>query len=122
VIVPKKRACHLATSVREVSKGASELLPLVVVSNLRNTVKYLKENFVQVIACSEKANNNYYDADLTGSMAFIFGSEDKGIQPLLEKEADEMIKIPIDSKLESLNVSNATSVILFEAKKQRMVI
>ena len=55
-------------------------------------------------------------------MAFIFGSEDKGIQPLLEKEADEMIKIPIDSKLESLNVSNATSVILFEAKKQRMVI
>lgn len=122
VIVPKKRACHLATSVREVSKGASELLPLIVVSNLRNTVKYLKENFVQVIACSEKANNNYYDADLTGSMAFIFGSEDKGIQPLLEKEADEMIKIPIDSKLESLNVSNATSVILFEAKKQRMAI
>ena len=122
MIVPRKRACHLAASVREVSKGASELLPLIVVSNLRNTVKYLKENFVQVIACSEKANNNYYDADLTGSMAFIFGSEDKGIQPLLEKEADEMIKIPIDSKLESLNVSNATSVILFEAKKQRMVI
>ena len=57
---------------------------------------------------------------MTGPLAFIMGSEEKGIQSLLEKEADKMIKIPIESKLESLNVSNATSVILFEAKKQRI--
>jgi 23S rRNA (guanosine2251-2'-O)-methyltransferase len=120
IIVPKKRACHLTTSVREVSKGASELLPFIVVSNLRNTVKYLKENFIQVIACSGEAESNYFEIDMTGPLAFIMGSEEKGIQSLLEKEADKMIKIPIESKLESLNVSNATSVILFEAKKQRI--
>ena len=119
IIIPKDRACHLTPTVRKVSKAASEIIPVIVVSNLRNTVKMLQRNFIEVYACTGQADLSFFEVDFKGSKALIFGSEDKGIQKFLANEADEKIKIPIDSRLESLNVSNATSVILFEAKRQR---
>ena len=119
IIIPKDRACHLTPTVRKVSKAASEIIPIIVVSNLRNTVKMLQRNFIEIYACSGQADLSYSEVDFKGSKALIFGSEDKGIQKFLANEANEKIKIPIDSRLESLNVSNATSVILFEAKRQR---
>ena len=119
VIIPKDRACHLTPTVRKVSKAASEIIPVIVVSNLRNTVKMLQRNFIEIYACTGQANLSFFEVDFKGSKALIFGSEDKGIQKFLANEANEKIKIPIDSRLESLNVSNATSVILFEAKRQR---
>ncbi|MEC7891073.1 MAG: 23S rRNA (guanosine(2251)-2'-O)-methyltransferase RlmB [Pseudomonadota bacterium] len=120
IIIPKDRACHLTTTVRKVSKAASEIIPVIVVSNLRNTIKILKKYSFEIYACSGEANKNYFEVDFTGPKVLIFGSEEKGIQKFLATEADEKIKIPIDSRLESLNVSNATSVILFEAKRQRI--
>ena len=93
---------------------------MIVVSNLRNTIKILKKYSFEIYACSGEANKNYFEVDFTGPKVLIFGSEEKGIQKFLATEADEKIKIPIDSRLESLNVSNATSVILFEAKRQRI--
>ena len=119
IIIPKDRACHLTPTVRKVSKAASEIIPIIVVSNLRNTVKMLQGNFIEIYACTGQADLSFFEVDFKGSKALIFGSEDKGIQKFLANEADEKIKIPIDSRLESLNVSNATSVILFEAKRQR---
>ncbi len=119
IIIPKDRACHLTPAVRKVSKAASEIIPVIVVSNLRNTVKMLQRNFVEIYACTGQACLSFFEVNFKGSKALIFGSEDKGIQKFLAKEADDKIKIPIDSRLESLNVSNATSVILFEAKRQR---
>ena len=119
IIIPKDRACHLTPTVRKVSKAASEIIPVIVVSNLRNTVKMLQRNFIEIYACTGQANLSFFEVDFKGSKALIFGSEDKGIQKFLANEANEKIKIPIDSRLESLNVSNATSVILFEAKRQR---
>ena len=119
IIIPKDRACHLTPTVRKVSKAASEIIPVIVVSNLRNTIKILKKYSFEIYACSGEANKNYFEVDFTGPKVLIFGSEEKGIQKFLATEADEKIKIPIDSRLESLNVSNATSVILFEAKRQR---
>ena len=119
VIIPKDRACHLTPTVRKVSKAASEIIPVIVVSNLRNTVKMLQRNFIEIYACTGQAELSFFEVDFKGSKALIFGSEDKGIQKFLASEANEKIKIPIDSRLESLNVSNATSVILFEAKRQR---
>jgi 23S rRNA (guanosine2251-2'-O)-methyltransferase len=119
IIIPKDRACHLTPTVRKVSKAASEIIPVILVSNLRNTVKMLQRNFIEIYACTGQADLSYFEVDFKGSKALIFGSEDKGIQKFLANEADEKIKIPIDSRLESLNVSNATSVILFEAKRQR---
>ena len=120
IIVPKDRACHLTPTVRKVSKAASEIIPMIVVNNLRNTIKILKKYSFEIYACSGEANKNYFEVDFTGPKVLIFGSEEKGIQKFLATEADEKIKIPIDSRLESLNVSNATSVILFEAKRQRI--
>lgn len=120
IIIPKDRACHLTPTVRKVSKAASEIIPVIVVSNLRNTIKILKKYSFEIYACSGEANKNYFEVDFTGPKVLIFGSEEKGIQKFLASEADEKIKIPIDSRLESLNVSNATSVILFEAKRQRI--
>lgn len=120
IIIPKDRACHLTPAVRKVSKAASEIIPVIVVSNLRNTIKILKKYSFEIYACSGEANKNYFEVDFTGPKVLIFGSEEKGIQKFLATEADEKIKIPIDSRLESLNVSNATSVILFEAKRQRI--
>jgi 23S rRNA (guanosine2251-2'-O)-methyltransferase len=79
----------------------------------------LQRNSIEIYACTGKADLSFFEVDFKGSRALIFGSEEKGIQKFLANEADEKIKIPIDSRLESLNVSNATSVILFEAKKQR---
>ena len=119
IIIPKDRACHLTPTVRKVSKAASEIIPVIVVSNLRNTIKILKKYSFEIYACSGEANKNYFEVDFTGPKVLIFGSEEKGIQKFLATEADEKIKIPIDSRLESLNVSNATSVILFEAKKTK---
>ena len=119
IIIPKDRACHLTPTVRKVSKAASEIIPIIVVSNLRNTVKMLQRNFIEIYACTGQADLSFFEVDFKGSKALIFGSEDKGIQKFLANEADQKIKIPIDSRLESLNVSNATSVILFEAKRQR---
>ena len=119
IIIPKDRACHLTPTVRKVSKAASEIIPVIVVSNLRNTVKMLRRNFIEIYACTGQADLSFFEVDFKGSKALIFGSEDKGIQKFLANEANEKIKIPIDSRLESLNVSNATSVILFEAKRQR---
>ena len=119
IIVPKDRACHITPTVRKVSKAASEIIPVIVVNNLRNTIKILKKYSFEIYACSGEANKNYFEVDFTGPKVLIFGSEEKGIQKFLATEADEKIKIPIDSRLESLNVSNATSVILFEAKRQR---
>ena len=119
IIIPKDRACHLTPTVRKVSKAASEIIPVIVVSNLRNTVKMLQRNFIEIYACTGQADLSFFEVDFKGSKALMFGSEDKGIQKFLANEANEKIKIPIDSRLESLNVSNATSVILFEAKRQR---
>ena len=119
IIIPKDRACHLTPTVRKVSKAASEIIPVIVVSNLRNTIKMLQRNFIEIYACTGQADLSFFEVDFKGPIAIIFGSEDKGIQKFLANEADEKIKIPIDSRLESLNVSNATSVILFEAKRQR---
>ena len=120
IIVPKDRACHLTPTVRKVSKAASEIIPMIVVNNLRNTIKILKKYSFEIYACSGEANKNYFEVGFPGPKVLIFGSEEKGIQKFLATEADEKIKIPIDSRLESLNVSNATSVILFEAKRQRI--
>ena len=111
IIIPKDRACHLTPTVRKVSKAASEIIPVIVVSNLRNTVKMLQRNFVEIYACSGQADLSFFEVDFKGSRALIFGSEDKGIQKVIANKAKEKIKIPIESRLESLNVSNATSVI-----------
>ena len=120
VVVSKNRACHLTETVRKVSKGASEIVPFVIVNNIKYLLKNLKTVNFNIFGCDGTAEKNYYECDYNLPTAIIMGSEGKGIKPNLKKDINEMIKIPMNEQIESLNVSNACSVILFEARKQRI--
>ena len=119
VMVSKNRACHLTETVRKVSKGASEIVPFVIVNNIKYVLKNLKNLNFNILGCDGTAEKNYYECDYKMPTAIIMGSEDIGIKPNLKKDVDKMIRIPMNKQIESLNVSNACSVILFEARKQR---
>ena len=119
IIVPNKHSCRLTNTVREVSKGATEVIPMISVSNLAKVAKFLIQNNVNIFSCSGKSEMNFYEANFKQSLALIFGSENDGVSKNLEELASEKIKIPMDAKLESLNVSNASSVILLEVFRQR---
>ena len=119
VVVSKNRACHLTETVRNVSKGASEIVPFVIVNNIKYVLKNLKNLNFNILGCDGTAEKNYYECDYKMPTAIIMGSEDIGIKPNLKKDVDDMIRIPMNKQIESLNVSNACSVILFEARKQR---
>ena len=120
VVVSKNRACHLTETVRKVSKGASEIVPFVIVNNIKYLLKNLKTVNFNIFGCDGTAEKNYYECNYKLPTAIIMGSEGKGIKPNLKKDINEMIKIPMNEQIESLNVSNACSVILFEARKQRI--
>jgi 23S rRNA (guanosine2251-2'-O)-methyltransferase len=79
----------------------------------------LKENGIQIIACTEKAADNLYQLDLNTPLALIMGSEEDGISPQLLKDADRLAKIPITGKIESLNVSVAAGIAIYEAIRQK---
>ncbi len=119
IIVPNKNSCRLTNSVREVSKGATEVIPLIMVSSLTKVAKILIQNDVNVFTCSSESKKNFYEANFKQNLALVFGSENDGVSKALEELASEKIKIPMDARLESLNVSNASSVILFEVFRQR---
>ena len=119
IIVPNKNSCRLTNSVREVSKGATEVIPLIMVSSLTKVAKFLIQNDVNLFTCSSESKKNFFEANFKQSLALVFGSENDGVSEALEELASEKIKIPMDTRLESLNVSNASSVILFEVFRQR---
>ena len=119
IIVPNKNSCRLTNSVREVSKGATEVIPLIMVSSLTKVAKFLIQNDVNVFTCSSESKKNFYEANFKQNLALVVGSENDGVSKALEELASEKIKIPMDARLESLNVSNASSVILFEVFRQR---
>ena len=121
VVVPKSRACHLTKSVREVSKGSSELIPFVIVPNLKRITEMLKlRGFLIYGAEGGNQSKSIYDTDFSKKVGLIIGSENTGIQETLKSKCDKMIKIPISNKLESLNAAIATSVIVFEINRQRI--
>jgi 23S rRNA (guanosine2251-2'-O)-methyltransferase len=86
---------------------------------MKKTIQLLKENGIQIIACTEKAADNLYQLDLNTPLALIMGSEEDGISPQLLKDADRLAKIPITGKIESLNVSVAAGIAIYEAIRQK---
>lgn len=123
VIAPKDRACGLTATVSKVASGAAETVPLIHVTNLARTLRMLQDNGVWVVGTSlEGAQGDLYQADLTGPLAIVLGAEGSGIRRLTAEVCDSLIYIPMRGSVESLNVSVATGVCLFEAARQRMVI
>ena len=119
VIIPLKGSAQINSEAIKTSAGALNTLPVCRVSNLEETLKYLRNSGFYVIGATEKAEKYIYDADMKQPVVMIMGSEDIGIDPKLMKAADILVKIPMMGAIQSLNVSAAASVLFFEMVRQR---
>lgn len=122
VIAPKDRAVGLTPVVRKVACGAAETVPFIQVTNLARTLKELQDAGVWIVGAAGEAEQTIYDADLKGKLALIMGAEEKGMRRLTREHCDALVKLPMAGQVESLNVSVATGVCLFEAVRQRRVL
>lgn len=119
VIIPEKGMARIGADAVKTSAGAIHHLPICKVRNLEQTVRYLKESGLSIVAATEKGNKVYTDADFIGPVAIIMGSEDVGISDNLLQLADQKLKIPIMGQIESLNVSVSAALMIYEAVRQR---
>lgn len=119
VLVPRDRAAGLTPVVRKVAAGAAETVPLVAVVNLARTLRYLKDRGIWLVGTDDSADKTLYEADLKGPLALVMGSEGEGMRRLTRECCDLLVSIPMAGAVESLNVSVATGVALFEAVRQR---
>lgn len=101
------------------SAGALSYIPVCRVKDMRKTIQFLKENGIQIVACTEKGSQSLYELNLNSPLALILGSEEDGISPQLLKDADHLAKIPMKGKISSLNVSVAAGVSIYEAIRQK---
>jgi len=121
VIAPKDKSVGITPTVRKVASGAAETMPFYQVTNLARTIRALKDKGIFIVGTllNDQASS-LYDLDLKGPLAIIMGAEGKGLRRLTSEHCDELAYIPIDGSIESLNVSVATGVCLFEALRQRL--
>lgn len=119
VVVPRDRAVGLTPVVLRTSAGTAARLPLARVTNLARTLDQLKEAGLWIAGAAAEAKQELYTSDLRGALAIVLGSEGEGMRELTRKRCDYLIRIPIATGVESLNVSVAAGVLLFEALRQR---
>lgn len=119
VIVPKDRAAGLSATVRKVASGAAESVPLIQVTNLARTLRWLKEREIWIVGTDDQAEHSMYGAKLTGPLALVLGAEGSGLRRLTRENCDQLVSIPMRGIVESLNVSVAAGVLLYEAVRQR---
>jgi 23S rRNA (guanosine2251-2'-O)-methyltransferase len=119
VIAPKDHAVGVNATVAKVASGAAETVPYFMVTNLARTLGELKERNIWCIGTSDDAPKTVYQADLKGPVALVLGAEGQGMRQLTRKTCDELVTIPMRGTVESLNVSVASGVCLYEALRQR---
>ena len=119
VIAPKDHACGINATVAKVASGAAETVPYFMVTNLARTLNELKERNIWIIGTSDDAPKTLYQVDLKGPVALVLGAEGPGMRQLTRKTCDELVSIPMRGAVESLNVSVASAVCLYEAMRQR---
>ena len=122
IVIPDKGSARINADAVKTSAGALHLIPVCRSRSLKETVSFLKESGLKLVAATEKATTIYTNVSLTGPIAFIMGSEDTGIDQRLLALADEQVKIPIMGKIESLNVSVASGLLIYEVIRQRGLI
>jgi 23S rRNA (guanosine2251-2'-O)-methyltransferase len=120
VIVPKDKSASLTPVARKVACGAAETVPFVRVTNLARFLRELKDMGVWLIGTAGEASANLYQADFKGPVALVMGAEGKGMRRLTREHCDQLINIPMQGHVDSLNVSVATGVCLYEALRQRL--
>ena len=121
VVAPKDHAVGLNATVAKVASGAAETVPYLMVTNLARSLNELKERDIRIIGTSDDAPITLYEADLKGPLALVLGAEGKGMRQLTRKTCDLLVRIPMRGAVESLNVSVAAGVCLYEARRQRGV-
>ncbi|MHB1201290.1 MAG: 23S rRNA (guanosine(2251)-2'-O)-methyltransferase RlmB [Polaromonas sp.] len=119
VIAPKDHAAGINATVAKVASGAAETVPYFMVTNLARTLGELKERNIWCLGASDDATKTIYDVDLKGPVALVLGAEGEGLRQLTRKTCDELVSIPMHGAVESLNVSVASGVCLYEALRQR---
>lgn len=119
VIIPKRRSVSLTPTVAKISAGAVEYVKVAQVVNVAQTLKNLREIGLKIVGSAMDAENNFYDADLTGGIVLVIGNEGKGMRRLTRENCDTLIKIPMAGKINSLNASAAAAVLMYEIFKQR---
>ena len=121
VIIPKRRSVGLTATVAKASAGAVEYMKVARVTNITNTINELKEKGVWVFGTAAEGSVPMYKADLTGPAAIVIGNEGDGMSPLVRKNCDMLVHIPMKGRISSLNASAAASILLYEAVRQRLV-
>ena len=119
VIAPKDHAVGVNATVAKVASGAADTVPYFMVTNLARTLNELKERDIRIIGTSDAATQSLYEIDLSGPVALVLGAEGSGMRQLTAKTCDVLVRLPMLGAVESLNVSVASGVCLYEALRQR---
>ncbi len=119
VIAPKDRAAGLSATVRKVASGAAETVPFIAVTNLARTMRELQEAGVMIVGTAAEAEQDLFSMELSGPVALVLGAEGSGLRRLTAETCDVLVSIPMFGSVESLNVSVASGICLYEARRQR---
>lgn len=122
IIIGDKGNAPITSDAMKTSAGALNHLPVCREKDLKKTLKFLRDNGIMIVACTEKAEKNIYEIEFNRPVALIMGSEEDGISEELLRESDELAKIPLKGKIGSLNVSVATGVAVYEVVRQKLKI
>jgi 23S rRNA (guanosine2251-2'-O)-methyltransferase len=120
VLAPKDRSCGLTTAAIKVASGAAESVPYIVVTNLARTMRDLKERGIWLVGADDSAEQSLYNARLEGAVALVLGAEGEGLRRLTRDSCDLLVSIPMRGAVESLNVSVASGICLYETRRRRL--
>ncbi len=120
VIAPKDRAVGLNATAAKVASGAADTVPYITVTNLARAMRELQERDIWLTGTSDDAEQSLYDVDYSGGTAFVMGSEGEGMRRLTRENCDRLVSVPMMGAVESLNVSVASGICLYEARRQRL--
>lgn len=121
IIIPKRRAASVNSTVNKASAGAVQYMKIARVNNINDTIEYLKKSGVWICGTDMQTNKYYYNQDLTEPLAIIIGSEGFGMSNLVKKNCDFLVKIPMKGNITSLNASVSAGIVVYEAVKQRNI-
>ena len=119
IIIPKRRAACVNSTVTKVAAGAVEHMNIARVNNINEAIRYLKQNDVWICGTDMDTNTYYYNQDLTGPLGIVIGSEGFGMGKLVKDNCDFLVKIPMKGKITSLNASVSAGIVVYEAVRQR---
>ncbi len=121
VVAPRDHAVGLNATVAKVASGAAETVPYLMVTNLARSLDDMKDYGLEIVGTSDDAAQTLFEADLRGPLALVLGAEGRGMRQLTRKRCDRLVRIPMAGAVESLNVSVAAGVCLYEARRQRLI-